>query len=467
MMKKKQSPATGMDMSRRSYLKASVIGTAGAFFPSTILPARVLGRGSVAPSDTINIGQIGCGRIARDHDMPLTMQNAGVRMIAVCDLDTLRAAEGKQLVGEFHASANTSPPDVRVYHDYRELIAQPDIDAVVISTPDHHHFLPALEAALAGKDIYLQKPMTLYPDESLAVRNAVRRHQRICQVGTQIHAGENFRRVVEYIRSGKLGNVSAVRTFNVMNQGVSGLGKPRRSAPPKGLDWNRWVGPAPMCRFNEFIVANAGQNCSFMDFSGGWTPGMAPHIIDLPHWALDLDFPLVTSCSGGRFTIRDVGDVPDTQEVLWQYPGRTMAWSMSMVNSFGFDFGRGSVGRRLGIYFHGVNGTLFANYATHGIVPEGGRLKDAKPPEPSIKPSKGHEREWLDCIKSREQPSCNADYHAKIDVAIGLANISYRLQRSVRFDPEGEKITGDVEAARLARPEYRDPWKFPVSYLSS
>ena len=443
--------------SRRDFLKkTAATGVVGLAAPR-IIPAAALGRdGRTAANDRNNLGIIGVGSMGRSN-LNNCAKHDDVEVTGVCDVWKARR---DPVVAGFKNSA-------KAYDDYREMLQRKDIDAVIIATPPHWHALQAIEACAAGKDIYLQKPMTLYPDESLAVRNAVRRHQRICQVGTQIHAGENFRRVVEYIRSGKLGNVSAVRTFNVMNQGVSGLGKPRRSAPPKGLDWNRWVGPAPMCRFNEFIVANAGQNCSFMDFSGGWTPGMAPHIIDLPHWALDLDFPLVTSCSGGRFTIRDVGDVPDTQEVLWQYPGRTMAWSMSMVNSFGFDFGRGSVGRRLGIYFHGVNGTLFANYATHGIVPEGGRLKDAKPPEPSIKPSKGHEREWLDCIKSREQPSCNADYHAKIDVAIGLANISYRLQRSVRFDPEGEKITGDVEAARLARPEYRDPWKFPVSYLSS
>ncbi len=137
-----------------------------------------------------------------------------------------------------------------------------------------------------------------------------------------------------------------------------------------------------------------------------------------------------------------------------------------MVNSFGFDFGRGALARRLGIYFHGVNGTLCANCGMHEIVPEGGRLEKPAPPPRSIEPSEGHEREWLDCIRSRQQPSCNADYHAKIDVAIGLANLSYRLRRSVRFNAETAKIEGDAEAAGLARPVYRDPWKFPESYLS-
>jgi predicted dehydrogenase len=205
-----------------------------------------------------------------------------------------------------------------------------------------------------------------------------------------------------------------------------------------------------------------------MAYSGGMTPGMAPHICDLPYWALRLDFPCVTSCSGGRYTVRGVGDAPDTQEVLWQYPHVTMTWMSSGVNSYGFDFqGTPGIRRRLGVYFHGVNGTLFADYDTHEVVPEGDRMKDAKPPEPSIPPSPGHEREWLDCMKSRKQPSCNVSYHYKLDVACTLANLSLKVGRSIRFDPAAEKIVGDNEAARLAAPEYRHPWKFPARYLEA
>jgi len=137
-----------------------------------------------------------------------------------------------------------------------------------------------------------------------------------------------------------------------------------------------------------------------------------------------------------------------------------------MVNSFGFDFGRGEPARRLGIYFHGVNGTLFADYGMHKIVPEGNRMKDAKTPEQSIPPSPGHEREWLDSIKTRKAPSCNPDYHCKVDVPLVLGNLSLKLGRSIRFDPTTDKIVGDEEAARLSRPEYRAPWKFPEEYLA-
>jgi predicted dehydrogenase len=192
---------------------------------------------------------------------------------------------------------------------------------------------------------------------------------------------------------------------------------------------------------------------------------MAPHIIDLPVWALDLGVPLVTSCSGGRYMVGGDGDAPDVQEVVWQYPELTMTWTMSMCNSFAFDFGRGVPDRRLGIYFHGLRGTLYTNYTKHEIVPEGELLRETDAPPESIAPSPGHEREWLDCVRSRTQPSCNPDYHYKVDLALTLANLSYRLGRSVRFDPRTERIVGDQQAVRMARPEYRAPWTFPAQYL--
>jgi predicted dehydrogenase len=307
--------------------------------------------------------------------------------------------------------------------------------------------------------------MTLYPDETLAVRNAVRRHKRICQIGTQIHASSNYRRVVERIRSGRLGPISVVRTMNVLNQGPEGIGIAPRQSAPAGLDWDQWLGPGPAIPYNALLADNSYNHCSFFDYSGGWTPGMAPHIVDLPVWALDLGVPLVTTCSGGRYMVGGDGDAPDVQEVVWQYPKMTMTWSMSMCNSFAFDFGRGKPDRRLGIYFHGLRGTLYSNYTMHEVVPEGDLLQDATAPPESIPPSPGHEREWLDCLKSRAQPSCNPDYHYKIDLALTLANLSYRLGRSVRFDPRTERIVDDKQAARMARPEYRSPWKFPAQYL--
>jgi hypothetical protein len=261
--------------------------------------------------------------------------------------------------------------------------------------------------------------------------------------------------------------VSVVRTFNVMNQGPEGIGHAPQQSPPPGLDWDMWLGPGPARPFNALLFADSYYHCSFWDQTRGWTPGMAPHIIDLPIWALDLGVPSVTTCTGGRYVIKDDGDAPDTQEVTWRYPNLTMTWMMNCANSFAFDFGRGKPERRLGIYFHALNGTLFTNYGKHQIVPEGDLLKDATAPPESIPASPGHEREWLDCVKSRQQPSCNVNYHYKVDLAITLANLSYQLGRSVRFDPNLEKFVDDKQAAKLARPEYRRPWRFPSEYLGS
>jgi predicted dehydrogenase len=436
--------------SRRQFLQSTAAVVAAPY----IVPARALGRGQVPPpSDRISLGIIGVNSMGLSN-----LRNCGrypdVEVTAICDVWDQRVDAAR---GEY--------PSARGHRDYRELLARNDVDAVIIASPPHWHTLMAVHALEAGKDIYLQKPMTLYPDETLVVRNAVRKHGRICQIGTQIHAGSNYRRVVERIRAGQLGPISVVRTMNVLNQGPDGIGTaPRQPAPP-GLDWNLWLGPGPEMPYNALLADNSYNHCSFFDYSGGWTPGMAPHIIDLPVWALDLGVPLVTTCSGGRYIVGGDGDAPDVQEVVWQYPKLTVTWSMSMCNSFAFDFGRGVPDRRLGIYFHGLRGTLYSNYNTHEVVPEGDLLQDAAPPPETIAPSPGHEREWLDCVKSRTQPSCNPDYHYKIDLALTLANLSYRLGRSVRLDPRTERIVDDETAVRMARPQYRAPWAFPAEYL--
>ena len=446
------------EVSRRLFIgKTAVAGVVGAAAPYFV-SARALGQGGApGANDKIQIGLIGCGGMGRGN-LRNCAAHPDVVVTAACDVQKGRA----------DATAAAYKESAKSYGDYREVLAAPDVDAVIIAPPPHWHALIAIEACEAGKDIYLQKPMTLHLGESLAVLNAVKKHNRISQIGTQIHAGENYRRIVEYIGSGNLGQVSVARTFNVMNQGPGGVGTDPNTTVPDGVDWEMWIGPAPMRPFNRILAANSYNHCSFMDYSGGWLPGMAPHIIDLPIWALDLGYPTNTSCSGGRFVIEDDGDAPDVQEVLWQYPNFTMTWMGMLANSYGFDLHGDPVPRRrLGIYFHGVNGTMYCNYGMYKIVPEGDRMKDMQPPEASIPRSPGHEREWLDCLKTREQPSCSVHYHTRIDVPLVLANLSLKLGRSIALDPATGKIVGDDEAAKAAVPEYRAPWKFPAEYLES
>jgi predicted dehydrogenase len=383
------------------------------------------------------------------------IKHADVVLTAACDVWKARR---DSVVAQFK---DTCKP----YADYRQMLQAKDLDAVIIATPPHWHTLQAIAACEAGKDIYLQKPMTLHLGESLAVRNAVKKHNRISQIGTQIHAGDNYRRVVEFIRSGQLGKIGVARTFNVMNQGPSGVGKATDTKLPDGLDWDMWCGPAPRCAFNPILATDAYYHGSWMAYSGGWTPGMAPHIIDLPVWALDLGYPTMTSSSGGRFVVDDDGDAYDHHEVLWRYPNCTLTWMSSLTNSYDFLMKSQDPERRLGIYFHGTNGTLYSNYGIHRVLAEGKRMEGKAPPLASIPPSPGHEREWLDCVKSRQQPSCSVFYHVRVDVPIVLSLLSLKLGRSIQFDPFKERIVGDPEAARLAVPTYRDPWKFPTRYL--
>lgn len=438
-------------VSRRHFIGASAAVSAAALAATRASAAD----GNASPNGKIQLGIIGVNGMGRGN-LSNCARHADVEVAAVCDVWEARR---KSALAQF--------PQAREYGDYRELLADDGIDAVIIATPPHWHALIAIEAAQAGKDIYLQKPMTMHLGESLAVKNAVKRHSVVCQIGTQIHATENYRRVVEKIQAGHIGEVSVARTFNVMNQGPQGIGKVTDTTVPEGLDWEMWLGPAPERPYNALLAANSYNHCSFMDYSGGWTPGMAPHIVDLPIWALAPGYPTSVACSGGRYIIDDDGDAPDVQEMTFQYPNLTITWSMSAINSFAYDFGSGKPARRLGIYFFGSAGTLRANYGSHEVVPEGDYFDSEVLPgeDDTIPPSPGHEFEWIECIKTRSQPSCSPEYHCQVDIPLVLGNLAYRLGRSIQFDPEKLAIVGDDEAAKLAIPEYRAPWKFPKEYL--
>lgn len=447
---------------RRAFVKKAALTamTAPYIIPSTAWKNQ----GKTAPSDKINLGIIGCGGLGKAN-LNACMEDEGVVLVAACDVWDERL---NPIVEKYKSTC-------KGYHDYRDLLRHPGLDAVIIATPAHWHAIQAIEAAEAGLDVYLQKPMSMYPAESIAIRNAFRKHGTINQIGTQIHAGDHYRRMVELVRSGNLGKIGTVRTFFVMNEAPNGIGKGNNmDQAPRGLDWDLWVGPSPMQPFNPNLVKDAFFHCFWMDFSGGWTPGMAPHITDLPIWALNLGYPTSISAMGGRYSIDDDGDAYDNHEVTWQYPGLTMTWMNSSTNSHGWAFqnaDKDGVGyetgtrRRLGIYFHGTNGTLITDYDSHILIPEGDRMDGLKTPEQTIESSPGQELEWLESVRSRQQPLCHAGYHIKVDLPIQLSILSMKLGRSITFDPAREKIVGDREASRLSVPEYRYPWKFPSQYL--
>ncbi len=423
-------------------------------FDNMVTASTLAAAGAYKENEKIRVGFIGVGLRGLDL-LKDFLEIPGVEVVALCDVYAKALEKAMAVCG-----GKPKP-----YRDYREVLARKDVDAVVIATLPHWHCLQAIDACEAGKDFYLEKPMSMYLNESLAIHRAVEKHDRITQVGTQIHALPTYRRVVEYVRSGKLGPISVVRNFFSWNLGLDGIGNKPDCDPPAGLDWDMWCGPAPKRRFNPLLIEGAHIHASFMDYSGGATPGISPHILDLPYWALELDHPTQVQSYGGRFYVQDAGDAYDTHEVLFTYPGLRMTWMCTLLNTYGWDLPYDGFGRKLGVYFHGLNGTLWANYAVYKVVPEGDRLEDPSPPPESIPPSLGHAREWLEGIRTRNKPLCHVGYHYKIDVANCLSLISMQLGRTINFDPKTEKIVGDAEAQKLCTPQYRDPWKFPAKYL--
>ena len=454
-------------VSRRRFLSTTASVTAAATVVPTLIPRSALSApGKPGPNDRIRLGLIGAGAMG-NADLADCAQYEDVEMVAVCD------------VWKAHLDATLQKYDNRPkgYHDYRELLQRDDVDAVIIATPHHWHCRMAVDACEAGKDLYLEKPMALHFAESRAIRNAVTKHQRVYQHGTQIHASETYRQVVQWVRSGKLGDIAVARCFLSANHAPDGEGFPPDSDPPEGLDWNAWVGPAPLHPFNVNIVKSGYAHTLWMDYGGGRTCGMIEHIIDLPFWALGLEFPTHVSGFASKRHIQDNTDAPDTHEVQFEFPRVTLTWSMSQVSNFGFNLQDvehfrehgvpAGIQRRLGYYLQGVEGTVFGNYSTYQIVPQTQALADAEPPEDTLPPSVGHRREWLDAIRTRQQTSCNADYAHRLNTANTLANLATKLGRTLRFDPQTQQILDDDQAVRMGMPEYRSPWKFPEEYLET
>lgn len=435
-------------LSRREFLRTSsaaavAVGIGGIGMASDSAQAQ-----KAPASERIRLGVIGLGGRGTGV-MRGFMNYPDCEIGAVCDLHDGHLAAGLEAAG---GKANA-------YKDYRKLLEQKDLDAVLVTTPPHWHPLISIAACQAGKDVYCEKPISRYPAEAIAMAKAARDNKRVTQVGTQIHAGENFRRCVEIVRSGMLGKIHNVRVVCTMNEYPGGCGKIADSKPPAGLDWDGWCGPAPLVPFNE---ARFTVHRYFRDYVGSWLNELGPHIVDLAFWAMDPGQPKSVMATGGRFVADDVSDIPDTVDVLWEFEGFTMTWMNMCGNSFNFDFGGPpDGGRRLGVIFHGTKGTLLGDYGTHKIVSEGNKLDGVPVPEPSIPPSPGHDREFLDAIKSREQPLCNFDYHMPMAVALNLGHVALDSGRRVQWDAGKGEVVGDKEAAAFAKPDYRKPYKFP------
>jgi predicted dehydrogenase len=414
-------------MERREFLTTAAL-TAAAY-------GRVLGA-----NDRINVGIIGAGGQGRG-DWGRFLEQPDVNPAAVCDVYQPHVEK---------AAAMAKTP-VKTYKDFRKLLDQKDIDAVIVATPDHWHAIPTVMACQAGKDVYCEKPLSLTVREGRLMLNAARKYQRVVQTGSQQRSGAHYAKAVEIVRSGKLGKIAHVQATQIRNS-MPGFGKPSDGQPPEGLDWDMWLGPAPYRPYNPLrCIYNFRW---FWDYSGGQMTNWGAHNLDIARWAMDVKAPLSVAAFGGRYAVEDGGETPDVQEVIYNFPGFVLTWSVREMNGMS----------RGGFEFHGTKGNLSLSRGGYKITGESwGDKKDRKKQvedvngEGSEQPV-AHVRNFLDCVKSRKRPNADVEEGHLTAVVCHLGNIATRLGRSLKWDAAKEEIVGDREANQwLSRP-YRKPW---------
>jgi myo-inositol 2-dehydrogenase / D-chiro-inositol 1-dehydrogenase len=466
---------TKKTITRRKFLdttvKASLISSfAMNGFPA-IIPSGVLGKDS--PGNKINIGQIGFGRIAMTHDLNETLNYDIARVVAVADLDSKRAAKGKQFIEEHYAKATGKAGymNVKVYEDYRQMLQNPDIDAVIISTPDHWHAQPAVEAALAGKDIYVQKPTSLTIKEGRMLSDIVRKKNVILQVGTQQRSMPQFRIAAELVRNGRIGKLKTVRI------GLPG-DPPGPEAPempvPGNLNYDMWLGSTPQAYYTEMRVHPQNSitdrpgwlRCE--QFGAGMITGWGQHHFDSAAWGMDTELT-------GPIAIEAVAEFPKSG--LWDVHGDFMAKAeykngITMLTSGGYPNG---------VRYEGTEGWIFVTRGSYTASPSDPVSKTANnkaldASDPGILTSVIKENEihlyvsseqhgnWLDCIKSRKEPISPVEIgHRACSVCL-LTHISMKLGRKLNWDPEKEAFISDDEANSMLSRSQRYP--YGTEYIS-
>lgn len=460
MTQKKDSSKNGM--SRRNYLKTTLAGSIGLMTFPTIVPASVLGKN--APSNRIQIGQIGFGRIARSHDLPDTMRFDQAHVMAVCDVDSRRKEDGKKWIENRYAEkkGKENYVNVKMYDDYREMLMNPEIDAVIISTPDHWHAQPAIEAALAGKHIYLQKPTSLTIAEGRTMSDMVHRTGVVFQIGSQQRSQNpwpQFKRACELVRNGRIGELQNIKVG--LPGDPSGDEEPEMPIP-ENLNYDMWLGSTPWVYYTEKRVhpqhdySRPGWlRCE--QFGAGMITGWGAHHIDTAHWAMGTEYT-------GPVEIQATAKFPKSG--LWNVHGdfqvdAKYANGVSMQVSGDFPNG---------VRFEGSEGWIFVSRGNVGVTasdPANAKNSDAfsasdpkilqsviGPDEVHLYNSPDQHGNWLDCIRSGALTVAPVEVAHRSCSACLLFHIAMKLDRKLYWDPQGERFKNDDEAnAMLSRPQ--------------
>jgi len=432
---------------RRDFLKTSATSLAGAAALETALLAQA-GPADAGPNDTVRVGLIGCGGMGRG-DLATFLRNTDVDCPVVCDVDDAQIA---QAVAVVEGMRNHRPDTVK---DFRRVIDRKDVDVCLVATPDHWHALPTVYACQAGKDVYVEKPLAKTIDEGRAMLEAARRHDRVVQMGSQLRSGRHFKDAVAFIQSGQLGKVRQVRAWAYLDW-VGDIGNPADCPPPEGVDYDMWLGPAPKRPFNPNRFHFKFR--WFWDYAGGLQTDWGVHLLNICLWAMGFEPPLRVSSAGGKRILEDAAETPDTQTTLFDFPSYTLIWEHQLAGGIGVD------GRPHGVSFSGSLGTLTVHDRGWQVVPEP-KKKDLEAVEGKAGPDPraAHVRNFLDCVKSREQPVENLEVSHLVTSVAHLGNIALRTNSQVAWDAQNECIRGNPKADELVGCPYRRPWELPYT----
>ncbi len=428
--------------------------------------SRILGA-----NDRLQVGFVGYGLIGAQHVFDFKNQR-DVDLAAMSDVYQPRMEQGIQACGG----------KAKGYKDFRRLLDDKDIQAVVVSTPDHWHAMMTILACSAGKDVYVEKPMTLFVKEGRWMINAARKYKRVVQVGTQQRSGRHYQAAKQLIADGVIGKVHSVRMASFRNI-VPGFGKPAAADIPTEMDYEMWLGPAVKKPYSPHRALYHFR--WFWDFSGGQMTNLGAHQIDILQWYLGFKGPQTVYSNGGRFVLEDDGETPDTQDAAYTYPGMTALWSHRE--------GSQGDGAGSGLVFYGSKGSLKIGRGGYQILgdaksppenaiptfqghPTGGAVRTEVKPEKwaADRSEKGsspeqfdlHVRNFLDCVKTRQRTIADVEDGHQTALSCHLANLSLRLGRALKWDAVKEEIIGDREASAMLERPYREPWAKALKSLN-
>lgn len=421
---------------RRSFLKTALAAASGA----VLGPSRAWTK-PLSANDKLNLGIIGVANRGGDNLHGVSHENIA-NIAALCDVNE-----------DYLAAASARFPKARTYHDFRKLLDQGDLDAIVVSTADHVHAPATLMALSSGRDVYCEKPLTHTVSEARLVAETARRHKRITQMGTQIHAGKNYRRVVELIKSGAIGVVRESHHWADSVWAGRAI-QPKPPPVPPNFHWDLWLGPAPPRPYDPAYVPAAWRG--WWEFGGGALADMACHHVDLSFWALDLRHPLTVEAEGPPLKAETA---PEWLIVRYEFPasGQNPPVNLTWYNGGKRPphFHDGQVPKwGNGTLFVGSKGMLLADYDRHLLLPEK-EFHGFTPPAPFIPDSIGHHREWLEACRTRGATTCNFNYSGALTEAVLLGNIAYRLGKKLTWDPERLTAVNCPEASLLVQHHYR------------